>query len=172
MTERDKVTVDNIIGLVHTDEPTDSVEEVRKLRGRTNERFIVDTAGTLIDMETRNTYDYVSEVVGLLNGYDKENEQLKKQREELFIRERVTKNEWRTLKKENKKQLTALKNLCEVEICEICEHQQYLTYETQDCIEYDSRCKKGFKEYNGKFYGIETLECDDFELRKELQRDD
>ena len=31
------------------------------------ERFIVDDTGTLIDMETRNTYDYVSEVVDLLN---------------------------------------------------------------------------------------------------------
>ena len=30
-------------------------------------RFIVDDAGTLIDMETRNTYDYVSEVLPLLN---------------------------------------------------------------------------------------------------------
>ena len=68
MTKRDKVTVDEVIGLIHTDEPTDSVEEVCKLRGRTNERFIVDTAGTLIDMETRNTYDYVSDVVDLLNG--------------------------------------------------------------------------------------------------------
>lgn len=32
---------------------------------------------------------------------EEENEQLKKQREELFILERDTKNEWRTLKKEN-----------------------------------------------------------------------
>ena len=39
MTKRDKVTVDDIIGIVQTDEPTDSVEEVCKLRGRTNERF-------------------------------------------------------------------------------------------------------------------------------------
>ena len=67
MTERDKVTVEDITGIVHTDESTNSVEEVKKLRGRTNERFIVDDAGTLIDMETRNTYDYVSEVVDLLN---------------------------------------------------------------------------------------------------------
>lgn len=72
MTERDKVTVEDITGIVHTDEPTDSVEEVRKLRGRTNERFIVDDAGTLIDMETRNTYDYVSEVLPLLNGLTNE----------------------------------------------------------------------------------------------------
>ena len=78
MTKRDKVTVDEVIGLIHTDKPTDSVEEVRKLRGRTNERFMVDTAGTLIDMVTRDTFDYVGDVVGLLNGYDKENEQLRK----------------------------------------------------------------------------------------------
>ena len=36
MTKRDKITVDDIIGIVHTDEPTDSVEEVKKLRGREN----------------------------------------------------------------------------------------------------------------------------------------
>ena len=38
MTKRDKTTVDDIIGIVHTDEPTDSVDEVRKLRGRDNEK--------------------------------------------------------------------------------------------------------------------------------------
>jgi len=32
-----------------------------------SERFMIDTAGTLIDKETRNTYDYVSDVCGLLN---------------------------------------------------------------------------------------------------------
>ena len=77
MTKKDKVTVDDIIGIVHTDEPTDSVEEVCKLRGRTNERFMVDTAGTLIDMVTRNTYDYVSEVCPLLNDIDSENTHVK-----------------------------------------------------------------------------------------------
>ena len=33
----------------------------------TKKRFMVDDAGTLIDMQTRNTYDYVSEVCPLLN---------------------------------------------------------------------------------------------------------
>ena len=41
------------------------------------ERFIVDTAGTLIDMVTRNTYDYVSEVCPLLNDIDSENAHVK-----------------------------------------------------------------------------------------------
>ena len=35
-----------------------------------SERFMIDTAGTLIDMETRDTFDYVSEVVDLLNSQD------------------------------------------------------------------------------------------------------
>ena len=34
------------------------------------EQFIIDDAGTLIDIETRNTYDYVSEVCPVLNRYD------------------------------------------------------------------------------------------------------
>ena len=62
-----KTTIEDIIGIVHTDETTNSVEEVKKLRGRTNERFMVDDTGTLIDIETRNNYDYVSEVLPLLN---------------------------------------------------------------------------------------------------------
>ena len=100
MTKRDKVTVDDIIGLVHTDEMTDSVEEVCKLRGRTNERFIVDTTGTLIDMVTRDTFDYVFDVVGLLNGYDKENEQLKKDCTVLIYHNQDYRKENEQLKKE------------------------------------------------------------------------
>ena len=42
----------------------------------TNKRFIVDDAGTLIDMQTRDTYDYVSDVCELLNGLHEINLQL------------------------------------------------------------------------------------------------
>lgn len=55
------------------------------------ERFMTDDAGTLIDMETRDTFDIVEEVVDILNNYEntvfhkderikeleKENEQLR-----------------------------------------------------------------------------------------------
>ncbi len=41
------------------------------------ERFIIDDAGTLIDMSTRNTYDYVSDVCGLLNELHEENQILR-----------------------------------------------------------------------------------------------
>ncbi|WP_458454383.1 hypothetical protein [Methanobrevibacter sp.] len=36
------------------------------------EQFIVDDCGTLIDIKTRNTYDYVSEVCPLLNEFANE----------------------------------------------------------------------------------------------------
>ena len=34
------------------------------------ERYIIDDAGTLIDMETRNTYDYIEEICPILNRQD------------------------------------------------------------------------------------------------------
>ena len=49
MTKRDKVTVDEVIGLIHTDKPTDSVEEVKKLRGRTNEKRFTNSENILYD---------------------------------------------------------------------------------------------------------------------------
>lgn len=107
MTKKDKVTVDDIIGIVKC-EQTDSVEEVRKLRGRTNERFMIDDAGTLIDMVTRNTYDYVSDVCELLNDLHKKNNELRlqlnlcsDQRNEFHRAARENANRVGKLKKEN-----------------------------------------------------------------------
>ena len=48
-----------------------------------NKRFIIDDVGTLIDIQTRNTYDYVSDVCPLLNALNEENEQLKQQVKQL-----------------------------------------------------------------------------------------
>ena len=82
MTKKDKVTVEDIIGIVHTDETTNSVEEVCKLRGRKNiteKRFTIFGEwhkDCVIDEIRDNTGEYVTigRVVDLLN----ENEQLKK----------------------------------------------------------------------------------------------
>jgi len=90
MTKQDKVTVDDIIGIVKTEEQTNSVEEVRKLRGRGNEtakrfthkinqlgmQFIcyddkAELLGTFADA------DGVTHIVKLLNELHEENEQLK-----------------------------------------------------------------------------------------------
>jgi len=43
------------------------------------EKWIVDDAGTLINMETRENYDYVSDVCNLLNEKEKRIKQLKKE---------------------------------------------------------------------------------------------
>lgn len=43
-------------------------------------RFMIDDAGSLIDIQTRKYYDYVSDVVDLLNELSSENEGLKKER--------------------------------------------------------------------------------------------
>ena len=43
------------------------------------ERFIVDDAGSLIDMETGNSYDYFEEVVELMNRQETEKIEYKRQ---------------------------------------------------------------------------------------------
>ena len=47
-------------------------EENKQLKIKQNDRFMVDDAGTLIDLQTRNTYDYVDEVCPLLNELERE----------------------------------------------------------------------------------------------------
>lgn len=49
------------------------------------EKWIVDGAGTLINMENRENYDYMEEVVGVLNKLSEENEQLKETIKELEL---------------------------------------------------------------------------------------
>ena len=80
MTKRDKTTVDDIIGLVHTEEMTDSVEEVCKLRGRTNERFklvddyLIEYDGDYFDLHTPSD---IRSLVTVIKYVTDENEQLK-----------------------------------------------------------------------------------------------
>ena len=47
------------------------------------ERFIVDDAGTLIDMESRTTYDYVSEVCPVLNKQEERIRELEEENKQL-----------------------------------------------------------------------------------------
>lgn len=46
-------------------------------------KWMVDTCGTLIDITTRNTYDYVSDVCPILNQKEEEIERLKEEKEQL-----------------------------------------------------------------------------------------
>ena len=82
MTEQDKVTVDDIIGIVKTEEQTNSVEEVRKLRGRENKttkRFRISQGYTdrfCHDWQNNQLLNF-RETVELLNELHEENEQCK-----------------------------------------------------------------------------------------------
>ena len=63
----------------------DNLENVQKLAGKLNnedktrintthflhERYMVDDAGTLIDKQTGNIYDYVEELLPILNAYNR-----------------------------------------------------------------------------------------------------
>ena len=54
------------------------------------DRFIIDDAGTLIDIETRNTYDYVSEICPILNELVTENQHIKNLITEAYQNERTS----------------------------------------------------------------------------------
>jgi len=91
------------------------------------ERFIIDDAGTLIDMQTRDTYDYVSDVCGLLNVLHSRNKRL----EEKIQRERTsftkTHERWskeaetkiKELSEENEHIKQTIKNMMETERTEL-----------------------------------------------------
>ena len=53
------------------------------------ERFIIDDCGTLIDIQTRNTYDYVTDVCPLLNQLSNENKQIRNIITEQYNNERT-----------------------------------------------------------------------------------
>ena len=90
MTEQDKVTVDDIIGIVKTEEQTNSVEEVRKLRGRENKtakRFYLNEGDVgilkILDIKEDNEMIYLTAsksdmkmVVELLNELHDTNQEL------------------------------------------------------------------------------------------------
>jgi hypothetical protein len=65
------------------------------------ERFMVDDCGTLIDMHTRDTFDYVSDVCGLLNKLSEENTMLKERRHEDINELSVIAMKYKALEKEN-----------------------------------------------------------------------
>jgi len=94
--------------------------------------------------------DYYA-VLNKMNKLSEENKQLK--------------TECEIYKTENLKLFNALKAMCDVEICEVCKHNEYLVYESMMYpTEYDSRCKKGFRDPGEKYGGVEVQECDDFEV--------
>ena len=75
------------------------------MRGDMNDQDVEIRTLSEMNKALRDDLDYFKAKNGSLEtgmfNLERENEQLKQQREELFIRERDTKNEWRELKQEN-----------------------------------------------------------------------
>ena len=59
------------------------------MRDRMTDRFIIDDCGTLIDIQTRNTYDYVTDVCPVLNQLSEENKQIRNIITEQYNNERT-----------------------------------------------------------------------------------
>ena len=55
-----------------------------------NNRYMVDDAGTLIDIQTRDTYDIFEEFINVLNNLVRENEILKKRIEVFELNDNIT----------------------------------------------------------------------------------
>ena len=117
------------------------------------ERFMTDDCGTLIDMHTRDTFDYVSDVVTLLNGLHEENTMLKLQVEtKLFSR--------RELEKENEQLKVQL--LYDGDgVCNICKHQ----YLVETGKYYVAKCEKEHEECSK----VDLQYCEDFELVRDYE---
>lgn len=67
----------------------------------------------------------ISDMCTQMNTLYEENKQLKKDREELFIRERDTKNDWRELKQENEQLKKELKVYRKIASCSNCRYHNY-----------------------------------------------
>ena len=144
MTERDKVTVDDIIGLVHTDEMTNSVEEVRKLRGR-NERFRLG---------------YVCGDYGLIDNDDWIDLHSMSENSEKNVR--ICIHKMNQLADENEQLKQYIYDNLDEDICDVCSYQ-YLEKSQMDKY-YVAKCKKG---YDNCSKGT-VIHCKDFKF-KELQ---
>lgn len=112
MTEQDKVTVDDIIGIVKTEEQTNSVEEVRKLRGRENEQLRKEKECDKQVFTKKRLHE-------LLQQTRKENEQLKTTIQQLRTDNTKQKKKLNTAMKENEQLKIALKD--KENIISICE---------------------------------------------------
>ena len=133
------------------------------------ERFIVDTAGTLIDIETRDTFDIVEEVCPLLNEKEETITRLKKDFDSCShnwaLMYDEAKNKVEELSKENEQLKQYIYDNLDEDICDVCSYQ-YLEKSKMDKY-YVAKCKKG---YDNCSKGT-VIHCKDFKF-KELKRND
>lgn len=123
----------------------------------TTEKWMVDTCGTLINKETRNTYDYVSDVVDILN----EKDQIISDQKTMLNNIAEQRDEFHKGARENAKQIQKLeKELRTLKItyakCRDCKHADI--YRPQFAYPYiDPKCKLGIKSIHS-----DSNACEDF----------
>ena len=112
----EKTSVDDIIGLIKTDEPTNSVEEVRKLRGRETECERLKKENEQlksklfdIELELEHSKESNDDAHYELTQIKKENDDLKR-----GILKDIFADECEEYKKENEQLKSALKELREI----------------------------------------------------------
>ena len=156
-----------------------------------SERFIIDDTGTLIDMQTRDAYDYVSDVSDLLNELNDENEQLKEEKEKWKSNCSSAVNEnsilWneisilreqgaepseafqefflKLLKQSSERLKLQLYRDNEERVCNICKHHYLVNDDESEWGYYNSRCKKGHNYECAR--GVSLKYCEDFEKEVE-----
>jgi len=123
---------------------------------------MIDDAGTLVDMVTRNTYDYVSEVLPLLNEQNNAINELINS--EKYWEKKATQriNE---ITKENEQLKQYIYDNLDEDICDVCSYQ-YLEKSQMDKY-YVAKCKKGYDNCSKRT----VIHCKDFKF-KELKMND
>ena len=129
------------------------------------EKWMVDDCGTLIDKETRNTYDYVSDMVDILN----EKDQIISDQKTMLNNIAEQRDEFHKGARENAKQIQKLEK--EIRIlkvtyakCRDCKHANMYTPEFAFLV-IDPKCELDVKPINS-----DTNACEDFKLIGRLSR--
>ena len=130
------------------------------------ERFIVDDVGTLIDMRTRETYDYVSDVCPVLNKLSNENEQLKQQISKLQSKYDKSKADELKILMETENTVLLDKKEFENYVRKHNELQRHNKRRKEKNRKYRNELKKRLKEINGLKEFIQEDLCSEDKILK------
>ena len=134
-----------------------------------NKRYVVDDAGTLIDIQTRDTYDYVSDVCDVLNEKDKSIKILTNHNKEYVRSINILEDKLKKLKELEKENQELLKNKGEKIMTEDIFDEFFSKYNNnyiRSFFKYkDGICEINISEYNypkSKFNLKDEMELQNF----------
>ena len=134
-----------------------------------NKRYVVDDAGTLIDIQTRDTYDYVSDVCDVLNEKDKSIKILTNHNKEYVRSINILEDKLKKLKELEKENQELLKNKGEKIMTEDIFDEFFSKYNNNYIMSFfkykDGICEINISEYNypkSKFNLKDEMELQNF----------